>query len=55
VALVMHHAGVSAARARDLLIKHKGSLRAIIGDLGEGGDRGKRAAPADTGETREET
>ena len=55
VALVMHHAGVSAARARDLLIKHKGSLRAIIGDLGDGGDRGKRAAPTDPGETREET
>jgi N-acetylmuramic acid 6-phosphate etherase len=34
VALVMHHAGVSAQRARDLLIKHKGALRAIIGDLG---------------------
>jgi N-acetylmuramic acid 6-phosphate etherase len=33
VALVMHHAGVSAARARELLIEHKGSLRAIVGDL----------------------
>jgi N-acetylmuramic acid 6-phosphate etherase len=33
VALVMHHAGVSAARARDLLVQHKGSLRAIVGDL----------------------
>jgi N-acetylmuramic acid 6-phosphate etherase len=33
VALVMHHAGVSAARARDLLVTHKGSLRAIVGDL----------------------
>jgi N-acetylmuramic acid 6-phosphate etherase len=33
VALVMHHAGVSAARARDLLVAHKGSLRAIVGDL----------------------
>ncbi len=35
VALVMHHAGVSAADARDLLRKHKGSLRAIVGDLPE--------------------
>jgi N-acetylmuramic acid 6-phosphate etherase len=33
VALVMHHAGVSAARARELIVAHKGSLRAIIGDL----------------------
>jgi N-acetylmuramic acid 6-phosphate etherase len=33
VALVMHHAGVNAARAKELLIKHKGSLRAIVGDL----------------------
>jgi N-acetylmuramic acid 6-phosphate etherase len=33
VALVMHHAGVSAARARELLVSHKGSLRAIVGDL----------------------
>ena len=33
VALVMHHAGVSAPRARELLIAHKGSLRAIIGDI----------------------
>ena len=33
VALVMHHAGVSAARARELLVTHKGSLRAIVGDL----------------------
>ena len=33
VALVMHHAGVPAARARELLIEHKGSLRAIVGDL----------------------
>jgi N-acetylmuramic acid 6-phosphate etherase len=38
VALVMHHAGVSAARARELLIKHKGSLRAIVGDLPGAGD-----------------
>ncbi len=33
VALVMHHAGVPAARARELLVEHKGSLRAIVGDL----------------------
>jgi N-acetylmuramic acid 6-phosphate etherase len=33
VAIVMHHARVSAARARELLIEHKGALRAIIGDV----------------------
>lgn len=33
VALVMHHARVNAQRARELLIQHKGSLRAIVGDL----------------------
>ena len=33
VALVMHHARVNAARARELLIQHKGLLRAIVGDL----------------------
>lgn len=33
VALVMHHARINAQRARELLIQHKGSLRAIIGDL----------------------
>jgi N-acetylmuramic acid 6-phosphate etherase len=33
VALVMHHARVTAARARELLVTHKGSLRAIIGDV----------------------
>ena len=33
VAIVMHHARVGAARARELLIQHKGSLRAIIGDV----------------------
>jgi N-acetylmuramic acid 6-phosphate etherase len=33
VALVMHHAGVSAARARELIVTHKGSLRAIVGEL----------------------
>jgi N-acetylmuramic acid 6-phosphate etherase len=43
VALVMHHAGVNAARARDLLVEHKGLLRAIIGDVGDVGD-GPRAA-----------
>jgi N-acetylmuramic acid 6-phosphate etherase len=32
-ALVMHHARVNAARAKELLIQHKGSLRAIIGDV----------------------
>jgi N-acetylmuramic acid 6-phosphate etherase len=48
VALVMHHASVSAARARDLLVEHKGSLRSIVGDLeqehGQGGDDGRRAS-----------
>ncbi len=33
VALVMHHARVSAGRAKALLVEHKGSLRAIVGDL----------------------
>jgi len=33
VALVMHHARVNAARARELLVQHKGLLRAIVGDL----------------------
>jgi N-acetylmuramic acid 6-phosphate etherase len=33
VALVMHHARVPAARARELLVQHKGSLRAIVGDV----------------------
>jgi len=33
VALVMHHARVTAARARELLVAHKGSLRAIVGDV----------------------
>jgi len=36
VAIVMHHARVSAARARELLIEHKGGLRAIIGDVEPG-------------------
>jgi len=47
VALVMHHAGVGAARARDLLVEHKGSLRSIVGDLDqEKGDAGRRAGGA---------
>jgi N-acetylmuramic acid 6-phosphate etherase len=33
VAIVMHHARVPAARARELLVTHKGSLRAIVGDV----------------------
>ncbi len=33
VALVMHHARVPAVRAKELLVQHKGSLRAIIGDV----------------------
>lgn len=33
VAIVMHHARVGPARARELLIEHRGSLRAIIGDI----------------------
>jgi N-acetylmuramic acid 6-phosphate etherase len=36
VAIVMHHARVNAARARELLIEHKGKLRAIIGDVEPG-------------------
>jgi N-acetylmuramic acid 6-phosphate etherase len=47
VALVMHHANVNAARAKDLLVKHKGSLRAIVGDVTGGGGGG--AAPDDDG------
>jgi N-acetylmuramic acid 6-phosphate etherase len=43
VALVMHHAGVNAARAKELLVQHKGSLRAIVGDLD--GDGGRDARP----------
>jgi N-acetylmuramic acid 6-phosphate etherase len=42
VALVMHHAGVT--RAKELLVAHKGSLRAIVGDLG-GGGRAARGNP----------
>ena len=33
VALVMHHAHVNAVRAKELLVQHRGSLRAIVGDL----------------------
>jgi len=33
VALVMHHTKVHAARAKELLVQHRGSLRAIVGDL----------------------
>ena len=46
VALVMHHAGVSAARARDLLVEHKGSLRVIVGDLDEKRPADRRRAGA---------
>jgi N-acetylmuramic acid 6-phosphate etherase len=35
VALVMHHANVNAVRARELLLQHRGSLRAIVGDLSD--------------------
>jgi N-acetylmuramic acid 6-phosphate etherase len=37
VAIVMHHRRVPAARGRELLIEHKGSLRAIIGDVSPAG------------------
>jgi N-acetylmuramic acid 6-phosphate etherase len=33
VALVMHHTKVPAARAKELLVQHRGLLRAIVGDL----------------------
>lgn len=33
IALVMHHAKVSATRAKELLIQHRGALRAIVGDV----------------------
>jgi N-acetylmuramic acid 6-phosphate etherase len=33
IALVMHHARVNAARAKELIVQHKGLLRAIIGDI----------------------
>jgi len=45
VALVMHHAGVNAARAKELLVEHKGRLRAIVGDVG--GDPGDARADDD--------
>lgn len=38
VALVMHHGRVNAARAKELLITNRGSLRAIVGDLDVHGD-----------------
>ena len=47
VALVMHHAGVNATRAKELLVKHKGSLRAIVGDVATG--RRQPPRPATTG------
>ena len=47
VALVMHHAGVNAARAKELLVEHKGSLRAIVGDLVGGRAAGGNATPKD--------
>ena len=33
LALVMYHARVNAARAKELIVEHKGLLRAIVGDL----------------------
>jgi N-acetylmuramic acid 6-phosphate etherase len=33
VALVIHHARVNPARAKELLVQHRGSLRAIVGDI----------------------
>ena len=33
VALVMHLTRVNAARAKELLVQHRGSLRAIVGDI----------------------
>jgi len=49
VALVMHHAGVSVARARQLLVENKGSLRAIVGDLRGDADPPGAAAEARNG------
>jgi N-acetylmuramic acid 6-phosphate etherase len=37
VALVIHHARVNAARAKELLVQHRGSLRAIVGDIDRAG------------------
>jgi N-acetylmuramic acid 6-phosphate etherase len=34
VAVIMHHLGVNVGRAKELLVEHKGNLRAIVGDLG---------------------
>jgi N-acetylmuramic acid 6-phosphate etherase len=48
VALVMHHAAVNAARAKELLVEHKGSLRAIVGDLAGGRAAGGNATPKET-------
>jgi len=33
IALIMHHAKVTASRASELLLQHRGSLRAIVGDI----------------------
>src|ERR1017187_1416203 len=33
VAIVIHHARVNASRAKELLVQHRGSLRAIVGDI----------------------
>ena len=33
IAIVMHHARVGAAQAKQLLVQHRGSLRAVVGDL----------------------
>jgi len=41
VAVIMHHLGVNLARAKALLVEHKGNLRAIVGDIG--GDPGNGA------------
>jgi N-acetylmuramic acid 6-phosphate etherase len=45
VALVMHHTGVNVARARELLVANKGSLRAIVGDLDDDSLRPGAGAP----------
>jgi N-acetylmuramic acid 6-phosphate etherase len=33
IAIVMHHARVSAAQAKQMLVQQRGSLRAVVGDL----------------------
>jgi len=38
---------VNAARAKELLVKHKGSLRAIVGDVGGPGSPGRGASTDD--------